>query len=122
MDFGKKWEIERCMVAEKGILAFHNARRFYPFAVRAAMETQKGRPVTRLSPRETSAKGSADAPFVEAGDYMASNRFGSAPNERLFSRCRVLAVDPHSTTVTLDSPSDRDFWGDCAVFVKGGSG
>lgn len=118
-DFGKNWEIERAIVADKGDLVFHNARRFYPFARRTLLETQKGRAEAHLSPREVPARESDDTLFVQVGDHIASSRLGAAPNERLFQRGRVSGIDQHSRTITIDSPAERDFWGECTVFVKG---
>ncbi len=118
-DFGKSWEIERPIAEETCILVFHNARRYYPFCRRATMETQKGQAKVRLMPSETPGHENPATLFVAAGDYLLSNRFGSAPNERLFRRARVVDVDPGLGVVGLDSTAERDFWGESALFVKG---
>jgi len=117
-DSGRRWEIARPLAADAGVILFHNARRFYPFNKRALIETQRGNAVARLFPRRAAEEESASPPCVAPGDYIASSLFGAAPNERLFSRARVLEVDRFSGTITFDSPAERDFWGDCPLFVK----
>ncbi|MCI4679533.1 glycoside hydrolase family 55 protein [Rhodoblastus acidophilus] len=111
-DFGKSWEIWQEIRADSGLLAFHNARRFYPAARRATIETEKGESAARLRPA------GAPAPlFVAPGDHILGHPSRSTPNERLFPPAAVLAVAPEGD-VRLDSAALRAFWGDCPPFVK----
>lgn len=118
-DASRAWKLETPMSPSRGLLRFHNARRFYPYSKRAVLETQRSKMTVRLSVRETIGTQAAQTCFVFRGDFIAASRFGSAPNERLFDGARVLDVGAGSGTITLDSRSVRDFWGDTTLFVKG---
>jgi len=117
-DYGKTWQVEHPMRGDKGRLLFFNARRFYPFALRATIETKKDSNEARLGAREDL---SGETPFllVEAGDAVLAKPFGAAPNERLFAPGKVVRVDRDSHIVKLDTAASREFWGDCPVFIKG---
>ncbi|HMK91034.1 MAG TPA: glycosyl hydrolase family 28-related protein [Methylocystis sp.] len=121
-DHGRSWEVRQPIGAEKGVLAFHNARRFYGFSRRAMLETVQGKATARLTPRTTPQEEHAPDCFVAPGDYAASSRFGAAPNERLFRRARVSSVDRRASTVTFDATAENSFWGDACLFVKGNAG